>query len=1009
MASTDNADVDSGLKSLICIGHALAWSPWSAWSECSRTCGGGASYSLRDCDRDRDRHEDCAGKSIRYRTCSTQACCSGSADFRAQQCSAFNDVQFGDVSFEWIPKIGKMRQPCALICQAVGYDNIVEELAPKVLDGTPCYRNGRDMCINGECLPVGCDYELNSTAVEDECGVCNGDGSTCKQIKGTKKLSAVIARGIEELMILPVGSRNIKFTHRGRAHMGVRGQKTRKGLNQNMRYLTKAGKYEIEENSVDFFLTRSGKEIISLTGPTKANLSMTVLYTEASSKHEKVHYQYHVPRLFLWQDLGWTQCSHTCGGGEQVAKVKCVDVRTGEEVDESECQPNHKPLLQQRGCNQQHCPPSWVSDPWNPCTKSCGGGMQFRNVLCVEMTPSGLLVRVEDTMCSGARPALQRVCNMEPCPMWYTEPWSQCSATCGRGIIYRRVYCKNHDGVIAHGCTSNTKPSEEKHCLASELCVKEQEAGVIRISGPTVIKQSQSIQELSQASSEPSYVVGEWSLCSKTCGPGIQVRPVSCQVYLTYSESTVVLDDDQCLTIKPEENQECNIGSCMNYGESEYPTVDIETEIYKDISTSNSVENSVSVYVWQYNGYTDCSRSCLGGIQDTIIECYDMVKDEVVSDTFCNFDEQLPTVQHPCNNIPCPPEIRASICMKPTTTGSMEETDSIECNKLEQPPIILPCTGPPCYEPPKWKKSPTILGEYSKFVQKHMVNKLYFTIGGEASVFQEVTVIIKCPVKFWRRALIRWQRNFENIDKRNRKMTILKDGRLRISHVELSDAAVYSCVARDVSQNFTLTVQDVPVLETVSNSSVVRWGVGRWSACSESCGGGYQIRRIYCEGLFQDINSWSEIRAVLCESQPVPIDQQECNTQECPHWETGEWSDCNTRCISENTATHRRTVKCLDHNGKQIANKKCNTKLKPKHKEHCQTTNCKAIWHPSAWTQCSSSCGTTGTKTRMIGCVYRNRKQPADVQYCNQKRKPELVTACNRKPCAQGFKAVGFE
>ncbi|XP_006816653.1 ADAMTS-like protein 3, partial [Saccoglossus kowalevskii] len=169
------------------------------------------------------------------------------------------------------------------------------------------------------------------------------------------------------------------------------------------------------------------------------------------------------------------------------------------------------------------------------------------------------------------------------------------------------------------------------------------EAGVIRISGPTVIKQSQSIQELSRASSEPSYVVGEWSLCSKTCGPGIQVRPVSCQIYLTYSESTVVLEDDKCLTIKPEENQECNIGSCMNYGESEYPTVDIETEIYKDISTSNSVENS-------------CSVTCGEGSR-----------------------------------------IRASICMKPTTTGSMEETDSVECNKLEQPPIILPCTGPPCY------------------------------------------------------------------------------------------------------------------------------------------------------------------------------------------------------------------------------------------------------------------------------------------------------------------------
>ncbi|PNJ81734.1 ADAMTSL1 isoform 1, partial [Pongo abelii] len=42
------------------------WDAWGPWSECSRTCGGGASYSLRRCLSSKS----CEGRNIRYRTCS---------------------------------------------------------------------------------------------------------------------------------------------------------------------------------------------------------------------------------------------------------------------------------------------------------------------------------------------------------------------------------------------------------------------------------------------------------------------------------------------------------------------------------------------------------------------------------------------------------------------------------------------------------------------------------------------------------------------------------------------------------------------------------------------------------------------------------------------------------------------------------------------------------------------------------------------------------------------------
>jgi len=46
------------------------------------------------------------------------------------------------------------RRPCALNCMAVGY-NFYTERAAKVIDGTPCYPDSSDICINGECQVSG--------------------------------------------------------------------------------------------------------------------------------------------------------------------------------------------------------------------------------------------------------------------------------------------------------------------------------------------------------------------------------------------------------------------------------------------------------------------------------------------------------------------------------------------------------------------------------------------------------------------------------------------------------------------------------------------------------------------------------------------------------------------------------------------------------------------------------------------------------------------------------------
>lgn len=83
---------------------------------------------------------------------------------------------------------------CKLICKVS--DDPLERsfiFSDHVEDGTLCGReeDTRDICINGMCMPIGCDNKYGSNATEDVCGVCNGQNRTCKRIHGQKTISNI--------------------------------------------------------------------------------------------------------------------------------------------------------------------------------------------------------------------------------------------------------------------------------------------------------------------------------------------------------------------------------------------------------------------------------------------------------------------------------------------------------------------------------------------------------------------------------------------------------------------------------------------------------------------------------------------------------------------------------------------------------------------------------------------------------------------------------------------------
>ncbi|XP_057193723.1 ADAMTS-like protein 1 isoform X2 [Triplophysa rosa] len=650
------------------------WDAWGTWSECSRTCGGGASYSLRRCLSSKT----CEGQNIKYRTCSNVDCPPDSEDFRSQQCSAHADVRYQGRYHEWLPVDNDPENPCALKCRAKATGQVVE-LAPKVLDGTRCYTESLDMCISGACQIVGCDHELGSTAKEDNCGVCNGDGSTCRLVRGHYKSQHATAE--DTVISIPYGSRHVRLVLKGPDHLYLE-SKTLQGVKDELA-LDETKQYVLENTTVDF-QKLPDKEVLRITGPLGADFIVKIKYTNGADS--VVQFIFYQPIMHRWRETDFFPCSVTCGGGYQLTSAECYDLRSNRVVVDQYCHfypENIKPKPKLQECNMDPCPaidgykqimpydlyhplPRWESSPWTACSTSCGGGMQSRSVSCVEEDMQGNINPTDEWKClyASKTPILQP-CNTFDCPTWLAQEWSPCTVTCGQGLRYRVVLCIDHRGLHAGGCNPTTKPHIKEECLVTVPCYKPIEKLPVEAKPPW-FKQAIELEEETAVSEEPMFIRGAWFPCSRSCGAGTQRRTVKCQMMLSFSQTIEDLPDDECEGQKPPESQPCYRTPCPG-GRAE------EIEI---TPTSEREE----LHDWEYEGFTECSATCAGGMQEAVVICLNKQTREAVDEKMCVSARRPPQLLQSCNTEPCPPrwETEAwSFCS--ATCGVGLQTRAVTC------------------------------------------------------------------------------------------------------------------------------------------------------------------------------------------------------------------------------------------------------------------------------------------------------------------------------------------
>ncbi|XP_034451911.1 A disintegrin and metalloproteinase with thrombospondin motifs 3 isoform X2 [Hippoglossus hippoglossus] len=474
-----------------------AWVSWSKYGSCSRSCGTGVRFRTRLCTNPAPSNggQDCPGVNYEYQLCNSDDCPKHFEDFRAQQCQLRNShFEFQSAKHHWLPyEHPDANKRCHLYCQSKESSDVAY-MKQLVHDGTRCsYKDAYSICVRGECVKVGCDREIGSIKVEDKCGVCGGDNSHCRTVKGSftrtpKKAGKQLSKRAQKetpllenticylkMFLIPPGARHviIQESEASPQILAIKNQATG-------HYILNGKGEDVKSRSfIDLgvewhYIIEEDVETLHTDGPLHDPVVVLIIprdnETRSTLMYKYIIHEDSVPvntnnviqeETYEWALKSWSPCSKPCAGGFQYTKYGCRKKGDTKMVHRGYCDANKKPKPIRRMCNLQDCTqPQWNSDDWEYCTKTCSSlGFQIRTVRCVQLLHDSTNRSVHSKYCSGEKPESRRPCNRVPCPaQWRSGAWSECSVTCGEGMERRLVTCR-----IGDQCNGE-KPENVRSC-----------------------------------------------------------------------------------------------------------------------------------------------------------------------------------------------------------------------------------------------------------------------------------------------------------------------------------------------------------------------------------------------------------------------------------------------------------------------------------------------------------------------------------------------------------------
>jgi thrombospondin motif-containing protein 9 len=311
----------------------------------------------------------------------------------------------------------------------------------------------------------------------DICGVCGGDGKTCRTAGGAFNESKY---GYNAILRIPAGASNIDIrqrsfddTARDDNYLALQDSNEEYLLNGHFvvsmfRKTIHYGGSILEYSGSDEVVER----INSSSRPIKSDLILQVL-SVGKLHPPDINYQYVISLSYnaggsstsnsieaRWTFTDrWTTCNEICQGTQSRIQV-CSNLRTMTEISSEYCRNIGQLNEEKRPCNT-HCTLKWAKYQ-KPCDCVTPNRTEV-SFKCVRETLSNKTY-ISDGYCSKLeKPSGIPDC-IEECsrPKWRWTQWSECSARCGDGVQIRNVWCQRYN---MQGATGDDNSENDNYVL----------------------------------------------------------------------------------------------------------------------------------------------------------------------------------------------------------------------------------------------------------------------------------------------------------------------------------------------------------------------------------------------------------------------------------------------------------------------------------------------------------------------------------------------------------------
>nr|XP_058916802.1 A disintegrin and metalloproteinase with thrombospondin motifs 12 isoform X2 [Kogia breviceps] len=941
------------------------WGRWSPWSHCSRTCGAGAQSAERLCNNPEPKFggKYCTGERKRYRLCNVHPCRPDTPTFRQMQCSEFDTVPYKNEFYHWFPVFNPAR-PCELYCRPID-GQFSEKMLDAVTDGTPCFEGGnsRNVCINGICKMVGCDYEIDSNATEDRCGVCLGDGSACQTVK--KVFQQKEGSGYVDIGLIPKGARDIRVMEVEGAgnFLAIRSEDPEKYYLNGGFIIQWNGNYKLA--GTIFQYDRKGDlEKLMATGPTNESVWIQLLFQVTNPG---IKYEYTIRKdgldndveklVYFWQYGRWTECSVTCGTGVRRQTAHCVKKGRGM-VKATFCDPETQPNGRQKKCHEKDCPPRWWTGEWETCSATCGPhGEKKRTVLCIQTVGSDEQQALPARDCQHLlKPKTLTSCNRDIlCPSdWTVGNWSECSVSCGGGVRIRSVTCaKNHN----EPCDVTRKPNSRA------LCGLQQCPSSRRILKPNrgTMSNGKKLPTTDPFKPIPPTTPSPRVLTTPTV-PG----PMNTSALTINSPGPTTASKEGDLDGEQWQNSstqtELDSHDVISTGSTSQPTLTSWS-----LSTQPNEENVSN---------PDTGPISEGGLVVTTMSGSDL------STSSNPVTWQLTPFYNPLTKEP-EMEIHSGSGEDREQPENKDGNNSVTWTQIRVPGSAAPAersTEVPLGPPPTPDLTGASLWPPFSTVSEGLVPSQRPTTLKNGAPRAEGMVTEKpanTPPPLGGDHQPAYSEKPVNHPPRELP-----------SNMNLTQSSGPVLTEEDatglIAEGFLLNASDYKQLST--GHSPVYWTVGNWSKCSRNCSGGFQIREIQCV----DSRDHRSLRPFHCQflaGTPPPLSMS-CNLEPCEEWQVEAWSQCSRSCGG---GIQQRGVTCPGG--------LCDWTKRPTSIAPCNGHPC-CHWATGNWDLCTASCG-GGFQKRTVHCVAseNNKTEDQDRCLCDHEPRPPEFQKCNQQAC----------